>query len=261
MFRNRLGKSRSPFDNDDIWDRKDAIGEMLEARKSKGRNDSLFSIRDNFFAEGPNRRAFEGELYFESKDNTIYRGNKDGSWTKATQLSEIVVKNLIGTLVQSDGIRVFGFGADPIAGSGDLGNDRGSRSFDAPGHDFNTCFDLGYLLGKLFPNPSMMHPWLLEFEMRLKYGTPKTQAPVSKNATISDPVMITMSLYNYRTTDPFGINLSAIQEKKIKDTTVDISQKDKFNQINNRAYKKATQEQEAKNVEFQKKLDYYKIKK
>jgi hypothetical protein len=258
MFRNRLGKNRNPFDNDDIWERKDAIGKMLEARKSKDHYDTLFSIRDNFFADGPNRRAFEGELYFESKDNTIYRGNRDGSWTKATQLSEVVVKNLIGTLVQSDGIRVFGFGSDPIAGSGDLGNDRGSGSFDAPGHDLNTCFDLGYLLGKLFPNSSMMYPWLLEFELRLKYGIPKTQPQVSKNAISSDPEMILMSLYNYRATDVFGGNLSEIHVKKLKDTLVDPSQKDAIDKFNSDNRKEAEKEMQYKNREFQRKIDYFK---
>ncbi|WP_316633433.1 hypothetical protein [uncultured Flavobacterium sp.] len=259
MFRDRFGKSknRSPFDND-IWERKDAIGEMLEARKNNDRHDILFSIHDNFFGDGPNKIAIEGELYFESKDNTIYRGNSDGSWTKATQLSEVVVKNLIGTLVQSDGIRVFGFGTDPIAGSGNLENDRGSGSINTPGHDFNTCIDLGYLLGKLFANLSMMYPWLLEFELRLKYGTPNMQPPVSKNTISSDPEMILMSLYNYRATDIFGGNLSGVHEKKIKDTLVAPSQKDDIDRINSRNRIEAEKEMEYKNREFQKKLDHFK---
>ncbi|OXG03093.1 hypothetical protein BC749_1011121 [Flavobacterium araucananum] len=259
MFRDRFGenKNRNPFDND-IWERTDAIGEMLEARKSKDRYENLFSFHHNFFADGPNTIASEGELYFESKDNTIYRGNKDGSWTKATQLSEVVVRHLIGTLVQSDGIRVFGFGADPIAGSGNLGNDRGSGSINTPSHDFNTCIDLGYLLGKLFPNSSMMYPWLLEFELRLKYGAPNTNSSVSKNAISSDPEMILMPLYNYKATDIFGGNLSGVHEKKIKDTTVDPSQKDDIERINSRNRKEAEKEMEYKNREFQKKINNYK---
>ncbi|MDA6072435.1 hypothetical protein NJT12_22675 [Flavobacterium sp. AC] len=184
MFRDRLGRNKNPFDSDDIWEKRDAIGEMLEARKINNRHENLFSFDHNFFTDGPNRIASEGELYFESKNNTIYRGNKDGTWTKATQLSEVVVQNLIAKVSTSDGIRVFGYGGDPIAGSGNLGNDRGSGSFDAPGHNFNTYFDLGYFLGKLFPNSSTMNPWLLEFEMRLKYGTP-----------ISNPQFQKMQLY------------------------------------------------------------------
>lgn len=265
MFRDRFGKNKNPFHKDDfmsdnIWERKDAIGEMLDARKSKNSFDS-FSSSNNFFADGPNRRATEGELYFESKDNTIYRGNRDGSWTKATQLSEVVVKHLVRVGIKSDGIRVFGFGADPIAGSGNIVNDRGSGSIDTPGHDFNTCIDLGNLLGNLFPKSSLMFPWLLELEMRLKYGVPDRQPLVTKNATLSDPDSIRMELYRYKATDAVGVTKSAINEKKLKDTTIHISQKDKLNQINDRALQKATQEQEAKNLEFQKRLDYYNLKK
>lgn len=260
MFRDRFGrnKDRDPFDSDAIWESKDEIGKMLEARKGNNHRNALFSPQDNFFSDGPNRRACEGELYFDSRDNTIYRGNSDGSWTKATQLSEVVVQNLIGTLVKSDGIRVFGYGSDPIAGSGNLGNDRGYGSINSPGTDFNTAFDLGYLLGKLFPNSSMMYPWLLEFELRLKYGTPKRLEPVSVNATSSDPEMILMSLYHYRATDPFGVNLSVIQERKLRDTIVDQSQIDKINELNNTSRQKAEQERDIKNDEFLKKLEYYK---
>ncbi|MBS7231470.1 hypothetical protein KHA90_10590 [Flavobacterium psychroterrae] len=258
MFRYRFGKNRSPFDNDDFWERKDATGQMLEARKSNNRHESLFSSDYKFFTDGPNRIAFEGELYFDSKENTIYRGNRDGTWTKATQLSEVVVTNLIAKLATSDGIRIFGYGGDPIAGSGNLGNDRGSGSFSAPGHDFNTCLDLGYLLGKLFPNSSMMNPWLLEFENRLKYSTPNNQPPISKNATISDPEMILMSLYNYKSTDVFGGNHSVVHEKKIKDTLVNPSQKEDIDIINEHNRKEAEKEMKYKNREFQKKLDNFK---
>lgn len=260
MFRQ---SERNPFDKnefmkDDIQERKDFFGKMLDARKTKSHYDTIFSPRDNFFSTGPKRSATEGELYFDSNDNTIYRGNRDGSWTKATQLSEVVVTNLIGRIVKSDAIRVFGFGGDAVAGSGNLRNDRGSGSIPSPGHDLNTTFDLGYLLGKLFPNPSMMIPWLLEFELRLKYGTPNKQSSAPKNTNSTDPEMIIMSLYNYSATDVFGGNHSQVHEKKVKDTAVEPSQKGNIEQMNSRAYKKATQERDANNRELQKKLDYYK---
>lgn len=228
MFRDRFGRNK---DSDDVWERKDAFGKILEARKSKDHRSTLFSPQDNFFSDGPNRRAYEGELYFDSKDNTIYRGNNDGSWTKATQLSEVVVQNLIGTLVKSDGIRVFGYGSDPIAGSGNLGNDRGYGSINSPGTDFNTAFDLGYLLGKLFPNSSMMYPWLLEFELRLKYGTPKNQEPVSVNATSSDLETIDMPLYHYDIMDT-PQNKLQVGAPGHHDTTVTRSQSKSIDLIN-----------------------------
>lgn len=244
MFKDRFGRNRNPFDkdnfmSDDIWKRKDVIGEMLEARKSRNGFD-LFSSSDNFFADGPNRRATEGELYFESKDNTIYRGNRDGSWTKATQLSEVVVKHLVSIGIKSDGIRVFGFGADPIAGSGNIKNDRGSGSIDTPGHDFNTCFDLGNLLGKLFPKSSLMFPWLLELEMILKYGIPDRQPLVTKNATLSDTDSIRMPLYHYGVLD-ISNNEPRAAEVGHHDTTIVRSQKNKINQINARNLKEAEQ--------------------
>ncbi|KQO21710.1 hypothetical protein ASF10_13250 [Flavobacterium sp. Leaf82] len=241
MFRDRFGRNRNPFDkddfmNNDIWKRKDAIGEMLEARKSKNSFDH-FSSSNNFFADGPNRRATEGELYFESKDNTIYRGNRDGSWTKATQLSEVVVKHLVSIGIKSDGIRVFGFGADPIAGSGNIKNDRGSGSIDTPGHDFNTCFDLGNLLGKLFPKSSLMFPWLLELEMILKYGIPDRQPLVTKNATLSDPDSIRMPLYHYEIME-MPNNDPQVAAPAHHDTTVIASERNIINKMNEENFKK-----------------------
>lgn len=251
-FESDKKKNKNLFDynnfmDDDIWDRPSVLEKMLGERKTK-----------DFFSNPPSRTATGGEVYFDEVDNKIYRGNMNGTWTEATELNPVVIKHLIATIVKQDGRNFWGVGGDAVAGSGNMKNDRGRGSIDFPGHSYNGLFELGYLLGKLFPNPSMMYPWLLEFQLRLKYGTPKPQSSDTKTTVPPDPEMHLMELYNYTATDVFGGNPSQLHETKAKDTAVEVSQKGTINRINEENRRKAEKERDAKNDEFQKKLDYYK---
>jgi hypothetical protein len=154
------------FMQDDIWSRPNALDKMLGERQTTNHHHSIFS-------NPPNRIAIGGEVYFDEIHNKVYRGNMNGTWTEATELEPIIIKHLFVTIVKQDALIIKGVGGDAVAGSGIMKNDRGRGSIDFPGHTYNGLFDLGYLLGKLFPNPSMMYPWLLEFQLRLKYDTPK----------------------------------------------------------------------------------------
>ena len=40
----------------------------------------------------PNRKATAGEMAFDDSDNTAYRGNEDGTWTQASSLDGVVIK-------------------------------------------------------------------------------------------------------------------------------------------------------------------------
>ncbi|SHL25844.1 hypothetical protein [Flavobacterium chilense] len=84
-------KKRDPFDKSDflkenIWERKDTLSVKLKKRETKDHH-------DNFFSTVPHRVALEGEIYFSSADNKIYRGNKDGTWTQSSVLDEVIVLN------------------------------------------------------------------------------------------------------------------------------------------------------------------------
>lgn len=260
------------FATDDIWDRPSALETMLRERET---TDRLHSI----FLDPPNRIATNGEVYFDEINNKVYRGNMNGTWTEATELDPVIIKHLFARILKQDSLNIWGAGGEPVsrfttftedalkiwglgidalAGSGIMKNDRGRGSISHPGHTLNGLFDLGYLLGKLFPNPSMMYPWLLEFQLRLKYGAPKPQS-LDTNATVpSDPEMRLMSLYNYTATDVIGWNRSQLDKKKAKDTIVIPKDSVKINDINRKNRLKALEERDAKNNELQKKLDYYK---
>lgn len=259
------------FMENDIWGRPSALNKMLGERKTTNHH--------SIFSEPPNRTAIGDEVYFDEIHNKVYRGNMNGTWTEATELEPVVIKHLFATIVKQDALNIWGagtgtvartttftedalkfwgLGIDAVIGSGNMKNDRGRGSIDHPGHTFNGLFDLGYLLGKLFPNPSMMYPWLLEFQLRLKYGAPKLQSSDPKTTVTSDPEMRLMELYNYSATDVIGWNRSQLDKKKAKDTAVVPKDSVKINDINLKNYKKATQERNAKNHELQKKLDYYK---
>lgn len=80
-------RDRNPFDkssflNDDIWERKDTLGENLKSRKN---NDP----HDNFFSNAPKRIALEGEVYYSPVNKRIYLGNKNGSWSIVKGLKEV----------------------------------------------------------------------------------------------------------------------------------------------------------------------------
>jgi hypothetical protein len=260
------------FTQDDIWDRPNALDKMLGERQTTNHHHSIFS-------NPPNRIAIGDEVYFDEIHNKVYRGNMNGTWTEATELEPAIIKHLFATIINQDAITIWGasrdtvartttftedglniwaLGIDAVAGSGNIKNDRGRGSISHPGHTYKGLFDLSYLLGKLFPNPSMMYPWLLEFQLRLKYGTPKPQSSDTKATVSSDPEMHIMALYNYGATDAFGGNPSQLHENKIKDTTVEVSQKAAINRINEENRKKAEKERDAKNRKLQQQLDYYK---
>ncbi|MBF7091186.1 hypothetical protein IUY40_06505 [Flavobacterium sp. ALJ2] len=235
------------FMQDDIGDKPSALNKMLTTNH-----------HHSIFSNPPNRIATGGEVYFDEIDNKVYRGNMNGTWTEATELEPVIIKHLFATIVKQDGLNIWGLGIDAVAGSGNIKNDRGRGSISHPGHTYNGLFDLGYLLGKLFPNPSMMYPWLLEFQLRLKYGTPKPQSSDTKATVPSDPEMHIMALYNYSATDAFGGNPSQLHKTKAKDTAVQVSQNEIINKMNDRNLKEAEKERDVKNIELQKKLDYYK---
>ncbi|MCV9932153.1 hypothetical protein OIU80_07650 [Flavobacterium sp. LS1R47] len=239
------------FTQDDIWDRPNALNKMLGERQTTNHHHSIFS-------NPPNRIAIGDEVYFDEIHNKVYRGNMNGTWTEATELEPVIIKHLFATIINQDGLNIWALGGDAVAGSGNIKNDRGRGSISHPRHTYNGLFDLSYLLGKLFPNPSMMYPWLLEFQLRLKYGTPKPQSSDTKATVSSDPEMHIMALYNYGATDAFGRNPSQLHENKIKDTTVEVSQKAAINRINEENRKKAEKERDAKNRKLQQQLDYYK---
>ena len=64
----------------------------------------------------PNRKASDGEVVFDNTDNTTYRGNKDGSWTLATQLDEVKISNkksdTSSSLVTNTAFAGIGFSLD-----------------------------------------------------------------------------------------------------------------------------------------------------
>jgi hypothetical protein len=87
-------KERNPFDKEDflkndIWERTDVLGKMLEARETK-------DPYENFFPDGPNRIALEGEVYYNPVNKKIYLGNKNGSWSIVNGLKEVKT-SLTGT--------------------------------------------------------------------------------------------------------------------------------------------------------------------
>ncbi|MDR7211786.1 hypothetical protein [Flavobacterium piscis] len=86
-FESGKEKTRNPFDKseflkDDIWERKDVLGESLKSRKTK-------DSHNNFFPGGPNRIALEGEVYYSPIDKKIYLGHKNGRWSIVNGLKEV----------------------------------------------------------------------------------------------------------------------------------------------------------------------------
>jgi hypothetical protein len=87
QFKSGKQKKRNPFDKkdflkDNIWERNDVLGKMLEKRKTR-------DPHNNFFPDGPKRIALEGEIYYDKFNKKVYLGNKNGSWSIVNRLKEI----------------------------------------------------------------------------------------------------------------------------------------------------------------------------
>jgi len=137
--------------------------------------------------------------------------------TPEFQLDEVLITNETGIgdeeeenlweeegNIEQDGLVIWGFGADPEAGSGDIKNDRGKGSIQADGHDFNTLFDFGKLIGEFF---------------NYLFGNDK-KAPVE---AVAEPVVEESStVVKYRESYGEGSELrgNVLVDWKVKDTTV-----------------------------------------
>ncbi|WP_430408239.1 RHS repeat-associated core domain-containing protein [Flavobacterium olei] len=150
----------------------------------------------------------------------------------------------------SDGIRVFGAGGDPVAGSGDLGSDRGSGSIDADttgGGVLSDLLNLGDVLGNLFNSFLMSNPTTIGLGLKLQYGGSNNQ-PATESTSPTNPQMIDMQIQNYSTTDPLRGNDSQVHVGKPRDTSVVPSDSARINSLNKQNYKIKKQEAEMKTI-------------
>jgi hypothetical protein len=109
-------KERNPFDEedflkDDIWERRDVLGKMLDARGTK-------DPHDNFFPGGPSRIALEGEVYYSPIDKKIYLGNKNGSWKIVNGLKEVKTSFAGSAFIINSGFTGVGTALGNIKDSG-----------------------------------------------------------------------------------------------------------------------------------------------
>ena len=110
--------------------------------------------------------------------------------------------------ITGDGIRVWGVGGDAIAGNGVVqGNDRGSGSIDHPGHDFNSLFDFGQLIGDGIN-------WLL--------GNDKPTSKSTQSSTTNVPTVENLESVKYRETTGKGSRTGnmILPDFRVRDTVV-----------------------------------------
>jgi RHS repeat-associated protein len=187
----------------------------------------------------------DGESYVGPTDNQTVSNdagtydlfyNADGSISSSDNYSS----------PSSDGIRIFGVGGDAVAGSGNLGNDRGSGSIGHPGHDFNTLFDVGELFGK-FVN------WLKGNDG--SSTKQKTDTNVSTMNT-SEAETITAQRYDYTSPDPSGVSQSIPFAGKPRDTAVQRKDAHIVPTLNTNDSVRAAQMSKRKNNEHNKNRGY-----
>ncbi|WP_319802356.1 RHS repeat-associated core domain-containing protein [Flavobacterium sp. N502540] len=147
----------------------------------------------------------------------------------------------------SDGLRIFGVGGDAVAGSGDLGSDRGSGSIQADTGDQGTLLDLGQMLGSLLMDGLMANPLTMSIGISLKYGDSKKESTTESTMSTS-PEMINMQIQNYSTTDPIRGNDSQVHVGKPRDTSVLPSDSAMINTLNKQNYKAKMQEAQRKTL-------------
>ncbi|WP_264530379.1 RHS repeat-associated core domain-containing protein [Flavobacterium sp. N502540] len=146
----------------------------------------------------------------------------------------------------SDGLRIFGVGGDAVAGSGDLGSDRGSGSIQADTGDQGTLLDLGQMLGSLLMDGLMANPLTMSIGISLKYGDSKKES-TTETTTPSAPEKVTMSLQHYSVSD-IPNNKSSVSKVGSHDTLVYPSQVRSINEINKRNFKREQQKSDSLNT-------------
>ncbi|WP_319802352.1 RHS repeat-associated core domain-containing protein [Flavobacterium sp. N502540] len=155
----------------------------------------------------------------------------------------------------SDGLRIFGVGGDAVAGSGDLGTDRGSGSIQADTGDQGTLLDLGQMLGSLLMDGLMANPLTMSIGISLKYGDSKKES-TTETTTPSAPETVTVQRYDYTSTDPIRGNQSAPHAGKPRDTVVRKGNDSTVKNLNTRDSVRAVQASHKKNMEYNKNNGY-----
>ena len=155
----------------------------------------------------------------------------DGETKQISYNGKVLADFNISSTISGDGIKVWGVGGDAIAGSGDVSNDRGSASMDMPGHDFNSLFDFGQLIGKGVD-------WLFGND-KAPAATTGTPTTTTTQTTTSPTDPVTAQRVDYTATDPIRGNPSQVHTPNGRDTVVQRKDLPKVNELNNRDLKKA----------------------
>jgi hypothetical protein len=172
-----------------------------------------------------------GDIYKNSYNQYCYQ---TGDGTDASPIQahygEKGVKGDNGS-IKGDGLRVFGYGGDAVAGSGDIKGDRGSGSIqaDIPGGDVVMLFEFGELIGDAIN-------WLTGNKKTI---SPATQTSTTTQSTISPADPITTQRVDYKATDPIRGNPSQVHTPNGRDTVVQRKDLLKVNELNKRDLKKA----------------------
>lgn len=232
-------------------------------------NNPVYFIDADGMAPDDWKRDANGNMTFDTnlnKDNASTQLNDGDSYVGATYAEDVsndagnytLSYNSDGSISSSDnyessssdGIRVFGLGLDAGAGSGDLGNDRGSGSIDADRNGAGKVADLmnlGNQLGDLIMGYLMSNPTAIGMGIRLKYGNSNSQS-TTETTTPSGSGMIEMQIQNYSTTDPIRGNDSQVHTGKPRDTSVVPSDSARINSLNKQNYNIKKQEAKMKTI-------------
>lgn len=181
------------------------------------------------------------QAYQDNGNGTGTMYNENGTQNGVTQLSEVFVQGSTSTTATStDGLRVYGAGGDPVAGSGAMSGDRGAGSIDAemPG-DTSMLFDVGNQI--IAPALNFM----LGTINAITPSTPGTNdaaqaSPKPKeNATVSQDTTVSIRVNEYSENSK-GNDVS-IRNTSTVDTTISKRQSpaDVQNKVNTRNYENA----------------------